>query len=289
MSRHAYITEYETHGFAVVPGVFTQDEVNGLRGSALTALASAPMLRKAGYGGPPVDFRERAISDGLHARFPAISFWPALLSPFMESLRVDARLSRIVTDILGPDVKQLNNQFYFHLPGDGDCFDWHQDIMFRYPLTDYPGIVEADSYLQTAIIVDQFSTEVAPLYMVPGSFRRGNLGLLDDGEGRPDYPALRQAPDMSYPDAFLGTKPVVLKANPGDVALWCSLTVHASYPGSKDGTRMYYMNGFAAASNASVWPDYMVSGQVVPLDTGKFPPEVRVVADDATPLSATPR
>jgi hypothetical protein len=61
------------------------------------------------------------------------------------------------------------------------------------------------------------------------------------------------------------------KAEKGDVAIWCSLTLHASLPGPKEGPRAYYMNGFAAARNARGWPSYLIDGRSVELDTSLIP------------------
>ena len=272
-----FVDEYRREGFCVIPGVFDEGEINQIRGAAISALAGANDLPKHGYGASGLEFkRVPGAWAGTEAQFPAISFWPALVSPLLEAVRRDKRLTDIVTAILGPDTRQLNNQFYFHLPGDGDSFEWHQDIMFRHPLEDYPGIVEDDTYLQTAIIVDEFSDEVAPLYMVPKSFELGNLGLLSTDSGEPDLGRLRARPDLDWPKCELGLEPVVLRARPGDVALWCSLTVHGSLPGPRDGTRMYYMNGFAATRNSREWPHYSVDGETVPLDTTQFPAPLRV-------------
>lgn len=262
-----FVSEYRSKGFAVVKGVFSHQEVDDIRSEATLALTAVEKLKLLGYKHIPLDIRKN--KDGQS--YPAISFWPCLLSEYLEKMRKNEKLVEIVKSILGEDVKQLNNQYYFHLQGEEDSFNWHQDIMFRHPLDEYPRIVEEDNYLQTAIIVDDFTQDVSPLYMVPKSYTLGDLQLLKSSDGKPDYKNLRNIPNLSFPRKEFGLKPKVLKAKKGDVAIWCSLTLHASLPGPKQGPRAYYMNGFAAARNARGWPYYLKNGNTVDLDVSLIP------------------
>ena len=59
--------------------------------------------------------------------------WPALVDATLDAIRCDPRMVAIVEGLLGPEVKQLDDQIYFRLPGDPDSFAWHQDVMFRRP------------------------------------------------------------------------------------------------------------------------------------------------------------
>jgi len=262
-----FVKEYREIGFAVIKNVFTLEEVSAIRSEATLALMKVNELKKSGYQHSAVDIRKNSHGNS----YPAISFWPSLINEYLEKIRVDSRLVEIVTSVLGPDVKQLNNQFYFHLSGEEDSFEWHQDIMFRHPLDEYPRIVEEDNYLQTAIIVDKFSEDVSPLYMVPNSYTLGDLKLLSREDGSPNFSALRNLPDLGMPLRDYNLAPQVLKAEPGDVAIWCSLTLHASCPGVNQGHRAYYMNGFAAARNARGWPEYTRDGIPVKLQTKRIP------------------
>lgn len=262
-----FVEEYRKIGFCVIKNVFSKEEVAAMRSEATLALTRISELKQAGYKHNPLDIRKSLNGNS----YPAISFWPSLVNDYLEKIRVDARLIEIVSAVLGDDVKQLNNQFYFHLSGEEDSFDWHQDIMFRHPLDEYPRIVEEDNYLQTAIIVDKFSEDVSPLYMVPNSYLLGDLRLLSNPDGSPNYKSLRNAPDLDMPLRNYGLKPQILEAEPGDVAIWCSLTLHASLPGENEGFRAYYMNGFAAARNARGWPEYLRKGRVVKLNTELIP------------------
>ena len=169
--------------------------------------------------------------------------------------------------ILGPDVKQLNNQIYYRLPGDGDSFAWHQDIMFRSPRSDYPGIIEQDAYLQTGIIIDRMCSENGGVEYVLGSHKLGDIGLVADR----DYAALRGFERDRNAEKFAHLPTRIFDADPGDVLIWSSLIVHGSTQNRSEHHRMYYMNGFAKAACCRPWPYYLRDGRLVPLDVSLIP------------------
>jgi ectoine hydroxylase-related dioxygenase (phytanoyl-CoA dioxygenase family) len=226
-----YHERYRRDGAALIEAVFTAQEVDGLRAAAFMALTELAQIRAAGY-------RHNALEtvkyNGNEA--PALLFWPSLANRKLDAFRTDRRLRAIVSELLGPDIKQLNNQLYYRLPGDGDSFAWHQDIMFRAPLDEYPGIVENDAYLQTAIVVDAMNPENGGVEFVLGSHRLGDLGLVDVGSR-----ALRGFDRTRNAAAFAELPTRIFEAEPGDVLIWSSLTVHGSEPNRSDQHRMYYV------------------------------------------------
>jgi len=255
--------EYRVYGVARLRGVFNRNEINLLRKSALHALTQLPEISNAGYRHAPLE----TVRDADGHASPALVFWPCLANKALDGLRVDARLQSVVTAILGPDVKQLNNQFYYRLPGDSDSFAWHQDIMFRHPLDTYPRIVEDDGYLQTAIVVDEMNASNAPIIFIQGSNHFGDMTLHAPG----DYSQLRGFARDKLPPAIRALAQVEMHAQPGDLLVWSSLTVHGSEANRSDAPRMYYMNGFARAKNSHGWPSYCRDGRIAPLDATLIP------------------
>jgi ectoine hydroxylase-related dioxygenase (phytanoyl-CoA dioxygenase family) len=156
---------------------------------------------------------------------------------------------------------------YYRLPGDQDSFAWHQDIMFRAPLTEYPNIVEEDGYLQTAIIVDKMNAENGGIEFVLGSHRLGNLGLMHV-EDLTDFRSFNRLKN-STKFAHLPTR--IFELNPGDLLVWSSQTVHGSQPNTSSLHRMYYMNGFAKSACSKPWPHYLMNGKLCALDTEALP------------------
>jgi ectoine hydroxylase-related dioxygenase (phytanoyl-CoA dioxygenase family) len=246
-------------GIARVRGVFDLREMDFLRADAYMALTRVKSIRERGYPHSPLEVRRIAEHE-----FPALLFWPCLASAYLEALRTDLRLRAIVTRILGPDVKQLNNQVYYRLPGDADSFSWHQDIVFRKPLDEHPGIEEG--YLQTIIVVDRMTAENGAIWFVPGSHRLGDLELIED-----DQSTLRDFDPSRHAERFGGLEPEVYEAEPGDVLVWSLMTVHGSAPTAARFPRMTYMNGFCRADAAKQWPHYLRGGRPVPLDPRRIP------------------
>lgn len=162
---------------------------------------------------------------------PALLFWPD--SKYLKNIVSDPRMRNIVTAFLGPHTRQINNQVYFREGGDGDQFAWHQDVMFRTPARDFWGV--QDNYLQTIICIDPMTPENGAIEFIPGSHKWGDMNLL---RGESD-PALRKF----VRGAYAGIK---VRAYPGDVIVWHPLVVHGSEPNITSGSRMTFMNGFAA-------------------------------------------
>ncbi len=245
--------DFEKNGIVRIPGVFSIDEVNKMRAEGLMSLS-----RFKESTCPRVKLQVKE-TDGVS--FPAIAFFPAITSKYLNKIRTDERLASIAREILGGDIKQLNNQLYYRLPGDGDEFEWHQDILFRNPIEDFPGI--ESSYLQTIVVIDEIHSANGPVQYVFGSHKKGDLNLLEKNENTPK--ALRSF----TPSKFNGT---AVLAMPGDVLIWSVLTVHGSTQNRSTTPRMTYMNGFARADASKHFPNYMIGGKVIDtLDIQAFP------------------
>lgn len=250
---------FETDGVARIPNVFDRSEINLMRASAMMALSDPEGIRRAGYKHTPFE-----VKHAQEEKFPALLFWPALTSRYLNRVRTDMRMARIVSEFLGPNVKQLNNQVYFRLPGDPDSFSWHQDIVFRTPREDYPGV--ESHYLQTIVVMDEMRPDGGAIWFVPGSHKLGDLNLVQE-----DTSDLRDFDPARRRGAFSPLEPRIYTAMPGDVLLWHVLTVHGSAPNNSTNMRMTYMNGFARASGARQWPYYLKNGHIQPIKAELIP------------------
>lgn len=260
--EESYLDSYARDGVTVVRSVFTREEMDGLRSAAYMALTQLQAINDAGYKHNPLHTAKRQTADS-----PGVIYWPCLANSELEKFRTDVRLQRIVSSILGPNVKELNNQVYYRLSGDGESFAWHQDIMFRSPRSDYPGIVEQNAYLQTGIIVDRMSAENGGVEYVLGSHKLGDIGVLEDT----NFSGLFGFDRNKNSEKFKHLPTKIFDAAPGDVLLWSSLIVHGSQPNSSPHHRMYYMNGFAKAECCKPWPHYLKNGRLVNLDQSMIP------------------
>lgn len=247
MNYDKYIRKYEKDGIVIIPGVFTQEEMNIFRDQAYAAAHHD----NPQYKHPHLDWTPTG--------YPSLLYWPALTSPFIDEIRRDERLSNIVFAFLGKNVKQLNNQIYFREPGDGDQFAWHQDITFRQPRSRYPDI--ENGYLQTIIVVDEITEDNGAVEFIPGSHKGGELNLV-------------KGTDQNNLRNFIrgNRRGVKYTANPGDVMLWSVLTIHGSEPNESGRPRMTYMNGFATDIAAPYnWPYYLNRGVMQDIDHTMIP------------------
>ena len=226
--------EYEAEGYAVIPSVFGEEEINLIRRLAYD------MLEQQGAQ----SYIQRTAKGN-----PALLFWPAHMNEYMFKVAHDARMRIIVKHFLGDKVRQLNNQIYFRESGDGDEFEWHQDICFRTPTTDFVNVEQ--NYLQTIIAIDEITEDNGAVQFVPGSHKLGDLNLVPRND-------TEQGLRSHTPNKFKG---VPLLAKPGDVAIWSVMSIHGSQQNLSGRSRMTYMNGFCkdeSLINKKRFPEYGV-------------------------------
>jgi len=227
-------------GFMKIPGLFAKAEMDRLRAATFDLLLHIGPDRKYAEGGRMQ----------WHNGFPALLFWPRLVHDAFDDITVDDRLQRVVRDELGEEVKQLNNQLYFRLPGDGDAFDWHQDMAFRKKVK--PGI--ENGYLQTMVCIDPMTKDNGCLWFVP------------DGQVAPGKPE-RTPPQVLPP----GMGAEAVEAESGDLLAWTATVMHGSYSNNSNQSRMTYMNGFAQTDCCDAWPWYLAGGRLQPANPDLIP------------------
>jgi hypothetical protein len=86
-----------------------------------------------------------------------------------------------------------------------------------------------------------------------------------------NYTKLRGFRREELPGHIRALRQVPMEADPGDVLVWSSLTVHGSEANTSNDSRMYYMNGFARARNCTPWPHYCQNGRIIDLDPSRIP------------------
>lgn len=222
---------YEEDGFCRIKNVFTKESMDLLRVEALHGLITVDEAQ--------VQWRKR---------FPALLFWPPNLNDWSHAI------APVVRSFLGDNVLQLNKQYYFRMPGDGDQFAWHQDICFRIPKESFDQI--ETGYLQTAIVVDRMGSQNGGIEFALGSHKQPDLGLVPrDNTER----GLRNYVETAFDNVM------VAEAEPGDLLLWSVMIVHGSKPNTSIYPRAYFMNGFAKAQcvKGLGFPFYLKDGNLV--------------------------
>ena len=262
--------QLRTDGVAILKGVFTQQETHQMRAAAYHTMHQVPADQAYADGGR-IQYRPDLEEPGLpedQVHFPALMFMPTMINPHLNRVRTDERMQEITRRLVGPDIRLLNNQIYFKLPGAPDSFAWHQDLRFRLDQELFPNVQR--SYIQTVIAVDRWREDNSPVSFVRGSHERGfSQALLDMSR---DKAALRDFNASALPEEFQGLEIITPQLEPGDMAIWGLLTVHGSGPNNSEHARMTIMHGFAHKDHSVEWPVHMEDGQVVEqLDRTQLP------------------
>jgi ectoine hydroxylase-related dioxygenase (phytanoyl-CoA dioxygenase family) len=236
-----YLEQFREQGYAVVKGVFSGEEVAGLR-DAFDRIRAQGERFGASFRHGNVLFafgRDPALGPVLR-----MAQWPAYFDAALDAMRVDLRLFEIVRPLLGDDVKQIINQLHWKPPGAAQAeFGYHQDIRFRRPREAYRN--PERSYVQTGIAVDPHFDGNGAMTLLPGSHRAGEIA----------FPAGGRVMDTAKSDDALvqaGLDPargVDLALDPGDVALWGLFMVHGSGPNRSGVDRRFYLNGYVRAED----------------------------------------
>jgi ectoine hydroxylase-related dioxygenase (phytanoyl-CoA dioxygenase family) len=236
---HADLAHYWRDGYAIVRGFFSRDETAELA-EALDQLydEGAAHGRCFRHGNL---FYNVAREHGGGEPLVRMVQWPSYHQPVLNSVRVDARFSRLLEPLIGRDLKQIINQVHWKALGSLGDFAWHQDSRFRRPASAYRNL--ATSYVQTGLAVDPHTPASGCMRFIPRSHLRGNLDMNQSKRvlGTAMIDAVLEQVGLSNEDAL------DLLLEPGDLALWSPYLVHGSGTNQSDHKRRLYINGYVRA------------------------------------------
>lgn len=235
-----HVSQFRSQGYAVVPGVFSSDEIAGM------AEAFDAIHTRALAGGR--NWRDRntffcLAEDPVQGQILRYVQWPGWIDETLERVRRDPRMLEILEPLIGRDLKQIINQMHWKAPGASAEFGFHQDSRSRRPREAYRDL--ANSYIQTGIAIDPHSLENGAMVVCPESHLRGDLPF-DAGQRSMDQEM--DTADLSRL-GLRSDKVSVLKMTPGDVALWHVHTLHGSGPNRSTIDRRFYINGYVVGEN----------------------------------------
>jgi ectoine hydroxylase-related dioxygenase (phytanoyl-CoA dioxygenase family) len=188
--------QLERDGYAVLSGVFTEAEVNGLIDEVTRAFAERPP--------------ERGRSDRDEFRYQMLNYGPLTQEAIGHPGILD-----VIEPLLGNDCHVIANTAWRNPPEFGGG-PWHCDAGPHVPR---PEGIEWDDRIPypvfaigAHILLKDCPKSCGPTAVVPGSHRSGRLAPRD----RINDPGL----------AYNGREPVLLEAEAGDVALFVSDVWH---------------------------------------------------------------
>ena len=247
---------YWQHGYAIVRGLFSPDEIARIAEAADQLYAEGVAHgRSFRHGNLYYDVAEAIGGEPLVRMVQ----WPSYHEQVMNRVRLDPRIARLMRPLIGGDLKQIINQVHWKAPSRIGHFAWHQDSRSRRPASAYRNL--ADSYVQTGLAIDPHRPESGCMKFVPGSHLGGDLGMdcSKKALGSAMTGDALAAVGLSEADA------IELILEPGDFAMWSPYLVHGSGTNSSDHKRRLYINGYVRAADCDRGEWAFREGKPVPL------------------------
>ena len=158
---------------------------------------------------------------------------PVAAHPLYDRIMRHENIVAIVSQLIGPNLRQNGTKLNMKSPGFGSPVEWHQDWAF-YPHTN-------DDLLSVGVCIDDMSLENGCLLVAPGSHRG------------PVY-------DHHHAGAFAGAvteadfepgETVPIEVGAGGISIHHARTLHASAPNRSTKPRRFLLYQFCAAD---AWP-----------------------------------
>ena len=241
-----YVQHYWDHGYAVVRGVFSQQEM-------LLAQAESQRIYAEGLKHHATWRHKNLLFEILPESYAGKrtmvqAHWYAWISPFFEKMRRDPRVLALMEPLLGRDIRQVAQQLHWKPPGVAQRtgYRFHQDLRFRERRDVYRDLMT--SYINTGLAIDPATRANGCLQVFPGSHKLGYLGLSDDAGGT-IMKGVTHEQELVNAGLDLSSK-VNLELEPGDLALWGLLTVHGSEGNTSDKDRAFAIQSYVRASTS---------------------------------------
>ncbi len=165
---------FRRDGFLVVEDAVSPAQLAALRRD-FDAWVAESRDHSAAYG-EILDGRPRFdLERGHSAERPALRRVnsPQEVSEAYAEVMARSRMTAIVADLIGPNVKFHHAKINSKLPGAATAVKWHQD----FPFTPHSN----DDLCTALLFVDEVTDENGPLEVLPGSHRGDILSLWHDG------------------------------------------------------------------------------------------------------------
>ena len=208
----AQCRRYRDHGFLLLPGCFTRQDVDLVRREVPALLARESEGRVFERNGRAV----RAVH-GCH-----------LDNEVMRRLMQHPKLLEPAIQLLGSDVYVYQFKINVKAGFDGEAWPWHQDFMHWHEEDGLP----SPRILSAALYLDDVTQFNGPLFMIPGSHTQGNWcrAEVEGSDWSTKYRAdLKYTIDREAVGELIGRNGIVSTEAPwGSVLFFDSSVAHGS-------------------------------------------------------------
>ena len=223
---------YHENGYLLIPSLLPDDALQSLRLETDRIVAEAAGLtdHNAQYD----------LEDSHTAEEPRVRRLksPSFHWPFFRELAQHPALMKVVTRLIGPDVRLQNDKLNMKAAEYGAPVEWHQDWPF-YPHTN-------DDLLAAGILLDDCYEINGPLLVVPGSHKRP---IYDHHHAEGGY--FTGAVEPENFDWDMDRDLVSLEGPAGSVSFHHVRIMHGSALNRSEIQRRLLLYGYAAAD---AWP-----------------------------------
>tara|TARA_A100001037_G_scaffold290790_1_gene304069 strand:- start:1793 stop:2575 length:783 start_codon:yes stop_codon:yes gene_type:complete len=222
---------FADNGYLLLKGFYDHQEMAEMRRQyheLVTEIEPRPQNVKYSFMAPPTDYAPDAFNPrnvvGMMDQTLAGDYW---FDQFTEP-----RIVSVMVDLLGPNLDFHNGKIRNKPPGFTCDQSWHQD--WPYERHTEPDLAAAITYL------DGTDFEAGATEVAPGSHLKG------------EYPTVENS--HTIPDEHLADDhPVVLAAEPGDVAVIHVLVVHRAGHNYTPQSRNAIINEYKTAETIDQW------------------------------------
>jgi phytanoyl-CoA hydroxylase len=229
MLTAAQVEQYKELGYLVVPGVLDRDLLAEVRRAVDAIVADAAKVTEHTEVYDLEDSHSRQAPRVRRIKTPHKHF------PFFADLTRSARITAILAQLLGPDIRLHGSKLNMKSAGYGAPVEWHQDWAF-YPHTN-------DDVLATGIYLDDCELENGPMCVVPGTHKGPVYDHHADG-----YFCGAMDPEL---DRVGYAKAVPLTGTAGAMTIHHARLVHGSALNTSAKPRRLLLHEYAAAD---AWP-----------------------------------
>jgi len=239
-------SEYEQRGYVVVEGILSSEEVS----SALEELSSIiageaenaekifveiePAVRRGEQTAPSRELSVRKL----------MSYVPH--SATLTRIAEHANIRRVLRELVGEDVKLLQDMALLKPPFIGSRKTWHQDCAY------FP--IEPPNVVGFWIALDEATTENGCMWVLPGTHREAIPHTKIPEETFEDFGIPKDHA------VFRQVAPVAVPLKPGDALVFHGLTVHGTEPNKSAKRRralqLHYMDAHCRYTGVNEKPAF---------------------------------